>query len=166
MSAPLLPSATLVLYGRGALTSSTFNFTRQSDAIANLYSWTSDAIPVWNAEIELAANAALANGDIRGSFVAVNSSRIGGTVLANYALFPPMSLRLPAVPGGFNVTMLSIAGVATNVSHDGVDIQASNRILVMVDGNEFSDPLFLTDVLDHPLFAARPLDVLWCACTL
>ncbi|MBA4136070.1 MAG: hypothetical protein C0518_01985 [Opitutus sp.] len=153
-----------MLYGHGALTESTFDFRRAQGARINLYSWTREGIPVWDTQIELAANSALQDGEIRQSFATVNSSRIGGTVLRNYALFAPTDLRLPTVPDGFNETEIEIEGVEVTVHHNGATIEASNRLLLMIDENDDDNFLFLTDVFNDENFADRSLDVLWCAC--
>jgi hypothetical protein len=68
----------LVLYGHGGIRNDTFDFRWPNAARINLYSWTREGIPVWDIQIQAAANEALA-GTISTSFATVNSSRIGGT---------------------------------------------------------------------------------------
>ncbi|MBA3849521.1 MAG: hypothetical protein C0502_05925 [Opitutus sp.] len=164
MPGPTRTTAILVLYGHGALSDATFDFKRDAGARLNLYSWTREGIPVWDTQIELAANSALQDGEIRDSYATVNSSRIGGTRLKNYVLAAPTGLRPATVPAGFQETQFEIEGVAVTVQHNAATIAASTRMLLTIDENENDDILFLTDFFNDANFADRQLDVLWCAC--
>jgi|GEM_PF-4703761 len=160
MPGPTPTGNVLILYGHGALTDATFDFRRAGPACANLYSWTREGIPVWDSQIQRAADDALASGTIRSSYATVNSSRIGGTTLRDYILAWPEGLALPAIPAGYNQT--AIAALGATAHHNGATVAASTRILLMIDDN--NPPIYLSDALNDPNFSARPLDVLWCAC--
>jgi len=160
MPGPTSTGNILVLYGHGAMTDATFDFRRDNAARVNLYSWTREGIPVWDTQIQLAADDGLTYGTIRASYATVNSSRIGGALLKDYIIGPPDGLRLPNVPGGYNQT--AIAALGATVQHNGATVAASTRLLLMVDNG--NAPILLSDILNDANFNNRAFDVLWCAC--
>jgi hypothetical protein len=150
----------LVLYGHGAVTDNTFDFRRADNYRINLYAWTREGIAVWDRQIYLAANHALATGTISDSYATVNSSRIGGTTLKDYCIGPPTGLRLPDIPAGYGNTPIDVLGA--NVRHNAATLAGSNRMVLMVNAGR---PLILlSTIINNPNFNARPLDILWCAC--
>jgi hypothetical protein len=157
------PTATgtiLVLYGHGGLRNDTYDFRRPDAAKINLYSWTREGIPVWDVSIQRSANEALSAGTISKSFAAVNSSRIGGTLIKDYDFAPPTNLALPTVPAGFHTT--AIATLHATAQHNNAALGASTRILLMLNaGAAFARQ---SAILADPAFANRSMDVLWCAC--
>lgn len=160
MPGPASTGNILVLFGHGAPTDATFDFRRAQTARVNLYSWSRDGVPVWDRQIQLAANDALASGTIRNSYATVNSSRIGGTLMRDYVLSAPDGLNLPTIPAGYRTTSLSALGAT--VHHNAATLGASTLMLLLVDAGQ--SPVALSDVLNDAAFNARPLDVLWCAC--
>lgn len=160
MPGPASTGNILVLYGHGAVTENTFDFRRSDATKINLYSWTREAIPVWDTQIQLAADDAIANGTIRSSYATVNSSRIGGTVMKDLVIGPPDGLRLPDIPIGYVAT--PIAALNATVHHNGATIAASTRMVLMVDDN--NDVLFFSGIIADPNFSGRSFDILWCAC--
>jgi hypothetical protein len=160
MPGPTPTGNVLVLYGHGAVTDNTFDFRRADNHKINLYAWTREGIAVWDIQIELAANDAIAKGTIRDSYAAVNSSRIGGTTRKDYLIGPPNGLRLPTIPAPYGNT--TIAALGANVHHNAATIAGSNRMVLMVNAGQ--PPILLSTIIYDPNFNARPLDILWCAC--
>lgn len=160
MPGPTLTGNILVLYGHGALTRGTFDFKRTHDTRINLYAWTREGIAVWDSQIQLAANEAIAHGTIRDSYATVNSSRIGGTPFKDYLIGPPDDLALPTIPGGYGQT--AIPALGATVHHDAPTLAGSDRVVLMVDDGE--DAILLSTIIDDPNFNNRPWDILWCAC--
>jgi hypothetical protein len=160
MPGPTPTGNILVLYGHGAVTDDTFDFRRSNADKINLYSWTKEGIPVWDRQIQLAANTAIASGQIEQSYATVNSSRIGGAIFKDYLIGSPDGLALPTIPIGYNITNIVALGVT--VHHDAATIAASNRMLLMV--NTGSGIIRLSDIISNPNFNAISMDVLWCAC--
>jgi hypothetical protein len=157
---PALTGNILVLYGHGAVTEDTFDFKRAHDHRMNIYSWTRKGIAVWDTQIELAANDALAHGKIRDSYATVNSSRIGGTIMNDYLIGPPYGLRLPHIPRTFSRTPIPELGATAH--HDELSLELSKRIVLMIDDE--SQNVGMSAILYAPEFIDRPFDVLWCAC--
>jgi hypothetical protein len=160
MPGPATTGNVLVLYGHGAVTDDAFDFRRAADDRINIYAWTREGIAVWDIQIKVAADEALAAGTIRGSYATVNSSRIGGTPFKDYLIGPPTGLQLPTIPAGFVAT--PVPALHATVHHDAATIAGSTRMLLMVDAGR--PPLLLSTILYDPTFADRALDVLWCAC--
>ncbi len=160
MPGPTLTGNILVLYGHGAVTNNRFDFKRPDNCRINLYAWTRVGIAVWDTEIELAANDAIANGVVRESYATVNSSRIGGAVLDDYLIGPPTGLRLPNVPGGYGNTPVDALG--GSVRHNSVTLAGSNRMVFMV--NDGGPAIRLSTIINDANFRDRPFDILWCAC--
>ncbi len=157
------PTATgniLMLYGHGAMAGATFDFRRADAYKINLYSWTREAIPVWDSQIQLAADTAIANGTIRNSYATVNSSRIGGTLLQDSLIGPPTGLALPTIPGAWGTT--AIAALGATVRHNAATLAGSNRMVLMV--NAGANAVRLSTIISNASFAQRTMDVLWLAC--
>lgn len=160
MPGPTQTGNVLVLYGHGAVTDQTFDFRRPNASRINLYAWTREGIAVWDTQIELAANEAIASGTIRNSYATVNSSRIGGTVFKDYLIGPPGGLRLPAIPAGYHNT--AIAALGATVHHNAATLVASTHMVLMIDAGQ--PARLLSTIISEPNFANRPFDILWCAC--
>jgi hypothetical protein len=160
MPAPTPTGNVLILYGHGAVTDRTFDFRRTDDCKINLYAWTRLGIPVWDVQIESAANEAIDTGVISNSYAVVNSSRIGGTIREDYMIGPPDNLRLPVIPAGYADTPIPALGAV--VYHSAAILAGSNRMVLMI--NDGMPPVFFSTIINNPNFNARPLDVLWCAC--
>lgn len=160
MPGPTPTGNILVLYGHGAVTDNTFDFRRPDAHKINLYSWTREGIAVWDTQIELAANNAIASGTIMDSYATVNSSRTGGTIFKDYLIGPPTGLRLPTIPVGYGNT--AIAALAATVQHNAATIAGSNRMVLMINAGQ--PPILLSTIINDPHFTTRPFDVLWCAC--
>jgi hypothetical protein len=150
----------LVIYGHGGLTSDTFDFRRPSGQQMNLYSWTRVSIPVWDRQIQLAADDALANGTILDSYATVNSSRIGGTILKDYILQAPTGLAMPTLPAHNT----PIPALGATIYHNNATLALSNRMLITVIAVPPLHTITLSQILANPSFAGRAFDVLWCAC--
>lgn len=160
MPGPTPTGNILVLYGHGAMTTATFDFRRADAYKINLYSWTKEGIAVWDTQIQLAANEAIANGTIRKSYATVNSSRIGGSLFKDYLIGYPENLALPTIPVGYANT--AIAALGATVYHNAATLAGSNRMVLMVNNGQ--PPILLSTIIDDPNFTNRPLDILWCAC--
>lgn len=156
---PTLTNNILVIYGHGGILDDTFNFQRASGQQLNLYSWTRESIPVWDTQIELAANDALTNGKIRDSYATVNSSRVGGTLLTDYVLQEPAGLRMPTIPA-HNTPVPGLGGI---IHHNNTTVATSNRLLFTMN-TPAPFTIRLSDILMNSNFAGRAIDVLWCAC--
>lgn len=150
-----------MLYGHGAIdVGAEFDFRRADAVKMNLYSWTREGIPVWDRQIQLAADDAIANGAIRNSYAQVQSSRIGGTPARDYILAPPDGLALPTIPAGYGQT--AIPALNATVHHSAATLAASTRMVLFIDTDQ--NPVQLSQVINDASFATRPFDVLWCAC--
>jgi len=150
----------LVIYGHGGVTKNTFDFRRPTGQQINLYSWTGEGIPVWDSQIQLAANDALGTGTIRESYATVNSSRIGGTLYKDYILRAPAGLAMPTLPAHNT----PVAALGATIYHNNVTVGLSTRMLITVDAIPALHTINLSQILADPSFAGRAFDILWCAC--
>ena len=160
MPSPTSTGNILVLYGHGAMTEDTFDFRRPAASKINLYSWTREGIPVWDRQIALAANDALAptGGNIRNTYATVNSSRVGGEMFRDYLIGPPDRLQLPILPAN----RTPILALGATVHHNAPNLASSNQMLLMIDAGQRE--IRLSTIINDPNFTARALDILWCAC--
>jgi hypothetical protein len=158
MPGPTPTGNVLVLYGHGAVLDENFNFKRPERI--NLYAWTREGIAVWDTQIQLAADDAIATGAIRDSYATVNSSQVGGTLFKDYLLASPDNLRLPTVPDGYSNT--TIAALGAKVQHNAAALAGSNRMVLMIIRGQ--PAVRLSAIINDPNFSNKAFDILWCAC--
>jgi hypothetical protein len=164
----------LIIYGHGAVVNDeTFDFRRPDAAKAILYAWTREGIEIWDTQMKLVADEVTQHGTINEGYATRNSSRIGGTILKDLVVEPPVGLHLPNVAG---LAATAIPALGATVYHNAPVLAASTRMvfmmnIAMVPGAPAPAPaadhqpqLHFSTIITDPNFSGRPLDILWCAC--
>ena len=160
MPGPTPTGTILILDGHGSMDPGvTFDFRRAQADRVNFYAWVRQGVAINTIQADHVADQALNHGTINQTYSNVNSSRVGGTPMNEYHLYPGPEVAIP-VPAAYHAT--PIPALHATVRHTNATIAASDRMVLTVDAGH--GPLALSAILNDPNFAHRTLDVLWDVC--